>query len=130
MGFKEAITEEMKQYRHVKIAEDDYTIGAFTSAVLKIDTIAAAKEFWEGYLQHQKTVWSELNALRICQSNIGWCFGEGMSEECIQIWIQVCNASHPVFGTLIPTLEEAFKAGMHLGSERASETEEVQETEV
>ena len=110
--FRDAINQEMETYQHITVEEGDYTIGAFVSAVMKIENPSDAKDFWDGYLIHQTAASPDLDARDTCRSNIGWCFGEGMANERKQMWIEVCGASHPVFGTMTPTPEEAFQAGL------------------
>lgn len=114
--FSESIAKYMERYKHLDIPEGNYTIGAFVSAVMAIDDMVEAKEFWDGYLAHQTNTESDLDPAEVCRSNIGWCFGEGMSDDHKQMWINVSNASHPVFGTMTPTNEEAFQAGINHGT--------------
>lgn len=110
--FKDTIAREMTKYQHLEIPKGDYTVGAFVSAIMKINNPAEAQEFWDGYLDYQTNAVPDRDAAAVCRSNIGWCFGEGMSDERKQMWVQVCGAAHPIFGTMTPTPEEAFQAGV------------------
>ena len=99
--------------------KDNHTIGEFIHAVMAIDNEEDALEFYSGhvaYIQRQidKGEWkSDATPMQAVQSNIGWCFGEGMSGERVSMWSKVCGASHPVFGTKAPTTgEEGLKLGM------------------
>lgn len=112
MTFREHIYNAMQKYTHVKsIPEGDYTIGAFISAVMEIDNEAEAEQFWHGYVDYMTIAYPETPTIPACQSNVGWCFGEGMSEDKKAMWIKVSDASHPVFGQMKPTVTEAFEAG-------------------
>jgi hypothetical protein len=95
---------------------DTYTVGDTYDAIFSIDNEQDARAFYEGYVQHI----SEQPDLKddpvyVVQSNIGWMFGEGMSDEMRAMWIRVCDASHPVFGQTMPTIEQAFGMGQDLG---------------
>ena len=96
---------------------DKHTIGEFISAVCRIDNEADAKQFAVEYLE-----WLKLHAdgkhkpEDVLRANIGWCFGEGMSQERIEMWRKVCNASHPFFGTTLPSMDQALAIGRGLGT--------------
>lgn len=113
--FEEAI-QEATQKRPPK---ELYTIGEFVSAVFSITNESDALEFYKGYLLYQQShpdrESSNFTDEQATKQNIGWCFGEGMDPEKIEMWIKVCGASHPVFGTTIPTTREAFEAGLQMG---------------
>jgi hypothetical protein len=83
-----------------------HTIGDFIGAVMVIDTPENARQFYEGYLtylenQPDRTMPPEA----VARANIGWCFGEGLAQEKIEMWIHVCHAAHPMFGTTKPSTE-------------------------
>jgi hypothetical protein len=98
-----------------------YFIGDFVGAVMAIETPENAKAFYEGLVLHVQAkidagVWeSACNAEEAARADIGWCFGEGMSPERIAMWSAVCAATHPVFGTSLPTPAEAYAAGLVQG---------------
>jgi hypothetical protein len=103
-----------------------YTIGDLIGAVMQIDNDADAQRFHEGYLEFLRWNWEQPNAdvsqtntpEQVALSNIGWCYGEGMSDERIAMWVRTTQAAHPVFGTMAPrpTPEEALEAGRRLGA--------------
>ena len=101
----------------------EHTIGDLISAVMTIDNKADAALFYRGYVEWLKNPppgveKNEIdNPEQVAKSNIGWCFGEGMDDKMIEMWNKVTGASHPVFGSMTPTPEEAFQAGMKLGEE-------------
>lgn len=110
--FEEEILKSKKNSGKPETMEDGYTIGELVSAVMRIDNENEAKAFYDGYVEHLgKLPDLEHEPKRIAQSNIGWCFGEGMAPERIGMWVDVCNATHPVFGTSMPSPQEAEKAG-------------------
>ncbi|KKL19293.1 hypothetical protein LCGC14_2466930, partial [marine sediment metagenome] len=75
-----------------------------------------AKKFYQGYLGFlEQFPETKGDKERVARSNIGWCFGEGMTPDKIKMWSTVCEASHPVFGTTVPTSEEALEAGIKHG---------------
>lgn len=116
--FEERIESAIKRQRDPRqeLPEGVHTIGEFISAVFSVENAEDAKEFYDGYLEYlHKLPELEGDPERIARSNIGWCFGEGMASEKIRMWNEVCGASHPVFGTGIPSAEEALKAGMKIG---------------
>lgn len=124
--FEEAIQAAIKRGGHRDKdnppKEGHHTIGELISAVFSIKTETDAKAFYEGYLEYLGNRWHEDDHTHdkhtpesVAQSNIGWCFGEGMDNKYIKMWSKVCNASHPVFGTALPTPEEAFAMGEKQG---------------
>lgn len=92
-----------------------FTIGDFVSAVLSIQEKLEAESFYQDYLSWLKENKSN-NSEKIARQNIGWCFGEGMSEDKRQMWISACGACHPIYGQSTPyTFQEAFEAGIKMG---------------
>lgn len=96
------------------------TMGDVIAAIFKIDNPEDAGQFYRGYVQDIRLNVPPgpgliLDAEKIAQSNIGWTFGEGMSQERIDMWVAATGASHPFFGTKLPTSEEAFKMGVAAG---------------
>jgi hypothetical protein len=92
-----------------------HTIGDFIRAVLSIGNKEEAAEFYQDLLQYISRQ-KELSDTpeNIAKANIGWCFGEGMSEDRRAIWREVCGAAHPIFGSMKNmevSPEEAFEAG-------------------
>ena len=87
-------------------------------AILRVKTTDVAKRFytgfivWLGKMQEREKVKSQMTAEAVAKDNIGWCYGEGMSPDQIRMWVEVCGAHHPVFGTKIPSAEEAYKLGL------------------
>lgn len=120
--FRTAITREIenarqqaKEYgwRFTDRTVDRHTIGDFISAVLAVDNEQDAAAFYDGYVAFLEVAPDRTEpADSVARANIGWCFGEGMTSDRVQIWRQVCNASHPVFGVANPTPTEAFEAGI------------------
>lgn len=115
MSFESAIREQQKrQYRGDKHFWPAMTIGDLIGAVLSIHNEQQAREFYEGYkswLNGQPGL--DNSAEHVARANIGWCFGEGMSESDMAMWRKV-GASHPIFGSMekAPTATEAFEAGV------------------
>jgi len=112
--FDALLAEKMARYAHVELDEAwQYTIGAFISAVMSIDNETDARRFFEGCLDFQEEH-GEAGAdhLAVVRSNIGWCYGEGMTEERKRMWIATTGSLHPIFGGMKPTAEEAFAAGI------------------
>jgi len=99
--------------------EGKHTIGDYIGAVLAIEKPEDARRFYEGNVEYLAAA-PRLSdpPEKIARANLGWCFGEGMKPERVEMWIKVCDASHPVFGTKRPTAREAFRAGLKLGKER------------
>lgn len=100
------------------------TIGNFVRAVLSIDNTEDAARFYRGCVAHvqdqiDQGEWqSSASAVQAANSNIGWCFGEGMAGERIGMWRSVCDAAHPIFGVMMPGSQtEAFMAGVRFGTE-------------
>ena len=120
MTFQERIDAQMDaHYSHVPCKDGGHTIGALIGAVLQITTEADAQEFYHGYLAHQRQFKiANHTPEQVVRMNIGWCFGEGMPPDQIAMWSRVCGASHPVFGTTLPTPEAAFAAGVAAGATR------------
>ena len=122
--FSDLIAEKMVRYQHLNLQEGNHTIGALTSAILSIDDPAQATAFHEGYLEWQRALLLAAHPSdggrfeapeEIVRFNIGWCFGEGMDPQRVEMWVAVCDARHPVFGVTKPTADEAFEAGIRMG---------------
>jgi len=121
--FRELIDEEIRRdeaerekngLNQLIRQEGGHNIGDFIRAVLKINDEDTARQFYEGevdYLNNQPDL-SPIGAEAVARANIGFCFGEGMNPEQIKMWNQVCEASHPWFGTKLPSPEEAFEVGI------------------
>lgn len=89
-----------------------FTIGDLASAVLAIDDPETARDFYRGYLSYLINLPDAVpdrNVADIAKANIGWCFGEGMTDERRAMWREACGATHPVFGAMVtrPSPEDA-----------------------
>jgi hypothetical protein len=93
-----------------------HTIGDFIRAVMEIHDPAEAKEFREGCIAYFQSIQNMpiSRAVTVTDANIGWCFGEGMADVDRQMWAAL-GSSHPVFGNVVPTPEEAVRAGIKRG---------------
>ena len=94
--------------------KQDYTIGDLINEIMAIDNENDARTFFADYCAWLTTspTTKPYKSEEVARANIGWCFGEGMKLERRNMWINVCAASHPVFGQTVPTFDEALKAGM------------------
>jgi hypothetical protein len=117
MNFEERIRSHQKPtdaYRWPNM-----TIGHLIKSIMEIHDEEDAKQFMDGYLP-----WLEAQVdlteppAYVAASNIGWCFGEGMSEEDREMWRKVAKASHPVFGSMRtePSIIDALAAGFSKGA--------------
>ena len=110
--------EEMTDLEFFETSTCGHTMGHVMDAVFRIRNPEDAARFYRGYVEYLKTK-VDLDpggsAEQIAKSNIGFCFGEGMPSKLIAMWIKVCGATHPVFGTTLPTPEEAFRLGQKMG---------------
>src|SRR5262245_30390519 len=96
----------------------NYTIGDFIRAVLAIDNERDAKTFVEHYLELMKEPRIE-DRLKIMRDNIGYCFGEWMSEDKIKMWMKLTGARHPYFDPLTnPSPAELFRIANELASKK------------
>jgi hypothetical protein len=96
-----------------------FTMGDCVQAIMAIDSINSARSFYEGYVEwiiDNTGVESRSEAELVAESNIGFCYGEGMSPDRIAMWKEACSAEHPLFGATMPTPEEAFAEGVKRGS--------------
>ena len=93
------------------------TYGDLFRGVLAIKDEEEARLFCEGYVECLRDLggMKEHTPVEVAKVNIGFCFGEGMAPEAVQMWVRACGASHPWFGTSIPTPEEALEQGRLLG---------------
>jgi hypothetical protein len=94
------------------------TIRHLGHSIMEIHKEEDAKEFLAGYLPWLEAQADlDTSALHVAQSNIGWFFGEGMSETDKAMWRNLIGASHPIFGAMKtnPTPQEAFDAGVARG---------------
>jgi len=101
--------------------DDDFTMGDFVSAVLRITESSKARRFYSGYIQWLRgRTDREATPEETAQINIGWCFGEGMPPEQQRMWNKVTRSEHPVFGMALssdtrPTADEILEAGKRVG---------------
>jgi hypothetical protein len=106
------------------VADKPRTIGDFVCEVMAIDNEVTAQKFFEAEValinaQILAGTWkSRCSAEEGARANIGFCFGEGMASERVQMWIKVCDACHPWFGQAVPSGETAFRLGFAAGSAR------------
>jgi hypothetical protein len=91
--------------------------GQFIRRVLAVSNESDAKTLFDGEVsviqgEIDAGRWAHpQDAITAARMNIGWCFGEGMSQERCAMWNRVCGASHPIFGSQKPTPEQAVAAG-------------------
>lgn len=96
-----------------------HTIGDFISAVFSVETLDEAKEFYAGYLVYLKPLDRTESEENVAQSNIGWCFGEGMSDEKIALWKSaIAGIEHPIFGATMPSAEEVYRLAQQAASRK------------
>lgn len=104
----EADREYCEKHR-IEFTERDVShanMGDCIRAILAIDNVADASKFYEGYVESIKRCPDRESLPEyVAKSNIGWCFGEGMSAEHIAMWTEV-------IGNVMPTPEEAFAMGV------------------
>lgn len=111
---------------HPLFEKQNWTIGELYDAVFAIHDEVSARVFYDDYVTWAKEFAqaryrSQEGAETLVRSNIGWIFGEGMPKSDINMWIKVCGASHPIFGTALPTPDEAFEAGLKYAERHARE---------
>jgi len=99
-----------------------HTIGQFIEAVLRIKDAKNARRFYLGAVKWGQE--AEARGLKapvgmtpeeVIKLDIGWCFGEGMSPEMVQMWVEVCGARHPMFGQTLPSPIDAIEMGREVG---------------
>lgn len=121
MKFNEAIQKQIDEQR-TRYAKSGYefkertvsthNLGDLIGAVLAIDNESDANEFYRGYIEHLESLprHERYTPKQVADSNIGWCFGEGMAADRQQMWQKCTTASHPIFGKTQPTPEEAIRS--------------------
>jgi hypothetical protein len=112
--FEEAICKQQKP--DDRCHWPDYSIGHLVNAIMAIHDLDSAREFRDSYIksiEDDPRKQPGYTPQQLADANIGWCFGEGMSEEDRAMW-RSFGASHPVFGSMKenPTPEQALEAGM------------------
>src|SRR4051812_10595757 len=116
--FEKRIEAEIERRPSPKRGVKQHLVRDLIKAVLKIKNETDARDFFDGYMDHLKIVESSDRALSIARSNIGWCFGEGMSPDKITMWRRVCEAAHPALRFSPegnpPSADECLQAGMEL----------------
>lgn len=96
------------------------TIGKFVTSVLKIggDREAAQRFYGRELAWLRKNHPEVTDPEAVLQSNIGWCFGEGMPIATRKMWVELTGAVHPGFGPEYAerefTFEECLQAGANL----------------
>jgi hypothetical protein len=98
-----------------------HTIGELVLTVLEIDNERDARAFAEAYGEWIARTYPKESWQEVLRANIGWCFGEGMTQERVDMWVRVCGASHPIAGTKLDTTpDQAFAAGMEWAKRKAT----------
>lgn len=119
-AFENRIKEQQAgPYRIPEHRWPELTIGDLIGSVLAIDGVEEAKEYFEHYCLWLANHPNEKHTPQeVARMNIGWCFGEGMTDAKRNMWVEVCGAAHPVFGTMAtaPTAREAYEAGLAAGA--------------
>lgn len=90
------------------------TYGDLVRLMFRVKDEEEAKEIYEFYIGNLIERGVD-NPQYLADQNIGFALGEGLPQEKIAIWRKAVNAVHPIFGTCIPTPEEAFNAGKRSG---------------
>lgn len=88
---------------------EEITVGMLCDAVFAVETEDEAKKFYDEYIAYLKRQPGCDRPIYIAKANIGWFFGEGMSQDKIDMWVRATGAFHPVFGAKAPSIEEAFE---------------------
>lgn len=81
------------------------TIGEILDQVTAIRTRAGAREFMAAYVAENPHA----------RENVGYLAGYCDAETARRIW-DWFECAHPVFGTRVPSEEEAFRAGQELAA--------------
>ena len=85
--------------RQVAMGRAEGSVGALLYAVRGIHTREEAVALYEGYLEHLRGLRGGAHdrhtAEEIALSNIGWCYGEDMKPEDVEMWKSACGAEHP-----------------------------------
>jgi|SRR5580765_45524 len=85
----------------------------FTEVVLGIVDEDAMRAFFDGYVASRVRVgMGRGEAERHSRYRIGYVQGEGMAAEVRYRWHHATGISHPFFGLLEPTANQALHAGM------------------
>lgn len=92
-------------------------------AALKCKTKEEAKAFLNAYVAsiRSERKCDEVEAMKICQSNLGYFVGYYPIEYRLRIE-ELFEATHPIFGSIkkdgIPSIEIAYKKGLKLGGKQ------------
>jgi hypothetical protein len=122
--YEAARTKRLASEHGTKIPE--FTVGDLMDAIWSVDNDEDARAFFEGHVadiqrQIDGGTWdSRYDAVSGARANIGWMFGEGMSQERINMWTRVTQSAHPVFGSMATRIspEEAFQQGKDMARRR------------
>jgi len=102
---------------------EGHTIGQYRDAIYRITEVEEAQRFFRGsvaWIAEQRKTHPEatsppgMSDEQIARDNIGYLLGYLCGEEHTRkakFWADACGAVHPIFGTKVPTPEEAFAAG-------------------
>lgn len=115
----------LEEARQVPRTRERFTIGDFIYAVLAIEDEATAKTFYEGAVEYYKRFATDehFDPGSVARQNIGYCFGAGMTQERIDMWVRVCQACSPYFGQRLPSPEVAVQIGQALGQQMKRRSE-------
>ena len=94
--------------------EENITYGKKYGPAMEITDQAEADRYFEECVQHCMTFGkSREEAEQIERSNLGYYSGY-YDGETMQRVFKLFRCSHPVFGTSVPTPDEAFKRGQEM----------------
>ncbi len=104
--------------------EHGFTVDDLCTAVKSITCRKDAIAFYKGYVAFIKSLPPERKRLngkteeQVARTNIGWMFWKGMTPEAVRMWNESTAATHPIFGAVVPTVEEAFRTGRQFQAAR------------
>lgn len=99
------------------------TYGELLAPAMQIIDQKEADEYFEALVEYQMRYTPEKDkAEAMTRSNLGY-FAGYYDTEIMQRVQRLFGAKHPIFGTSIPTPEEAFRKGMELAQEHSHDAD-------
>jgi hypothetical protein len=101
---------------------EDQDTGTILGSAMEITDQKEADEYFEALVCHMMkyatnpVYKTRIGAEQVVRSNLGYYAGY-YNQETMERVQRLFSCSHPIFGKVMPTAEEAFKKGLELGEQ-------------
>lgn len=103
----------------MKFENRDYTIGELYSPAMEITDQKEADEYFKALVEHHTKRYGQTvqEATSIQKQNLGY-FSGYYDTKTMQRVQKLFSCQHPIFGSIVPTADEAFKMGQEFAESK------------